>query len=107
MKYFEAVVPATVMLMEPVVGSLLGVVTGTASLPDLQTWIGNAVVATGTFIVIYSGSSKTEKIDATEALRPSNDDAAVAGILKSPLIRKNPPLRATKQQHTKIVWDHE
>ena len=107
MKYFEAVVPATVMLMEPVVGSLLGVVTGTASLPDLQTWIGNAVVATGTFIVIYSGSSKTEKIDATDALRPSNDDAAVAGILKSPLIRKNPPLRATKQQHTKIVWDHE
>ena len=90
MKYFEPVVPATVMLMEPVVGSLLGVVTGTASLPGLQTWIGNVIVGLGTFIVIYSGSSKTEKIDATEALRQSRDGSFVSSVMKSPLIRKNP-----------------
>ena len=107
MKYFAAIVPATVMLMEPVVGSLLGVATGTASLPGLQTWIGNAVVAAGTFLVVYSGSSKTEKIDATEALRPSSDDASVVGIMKSPLIRKNPPsMLASEQNHAKVVWDH-
>ena len=90
MKYFEPIVPATVMLMEPVVGSLLGVATGTASLPGLQTWIGNVIVGFGTFIVIYSGSSKTQKIDATEALRQSRDGSFVSSVMKSPLIRKNP-----------------
>jgi hypothetical protein len=39
-------------------------------MPGIQTWFGDLVVAGGTFLVIYSGSSKKESIDATEALRP-------------------------------------
>jgi len=48
MKYFDPIVPATVMLMEPVVGALLGVAAGTAKLPGTQTWLGDLVVAAGT-----------------------------------------------------------
>eukprot|EP00339_Tiarina_fusa_P015204 CAMPEP_0117080070 /NCGR_PEP_ID=MMETSP0472-20121206/56501_1 /TAXON_ID=693140 ORGANISM="Tiarina fusus, Strain LIS" /NCGR_SAMPLE_ID=MMETSP0472 /ASSEMBLY_ACC=CAM_ASM_000603 /LENGTH=213 /DNA_ID=CAMNT_0004807573 /DNA_START=187 /DNA_END=825 /DNA_ORIENTATION=- len=40
LKYFDAIVPATVMLLEPVVGALLGTIAGTAPLPGLQTWFG-------------------------------------------------------------------
>ena len=47
MKYFEPIVPATVMLMEPVVGALLGVAAGTAPFPGIQTWFGDLVVAAG------------------------------------------------------------
>mmetsp|Transcript_25651 Transcript_25651/g.60714 ORF Transcript_25651/g.60714 Transcript_25651/m.60714 type:complete len:841 (-) Transcript_25651:174-2696(-) len=87
MKYFEPIVPASAMLMEPVVGSLLGVLARTSAMPGLQTWIGDAIVAGGTFLVIYSGAKKTEKIDATEALRPSagggDDASAVVSLLKS------------------------
>jgi drug/metabolite transporter (DMT)-like permease len=103
MKYFDPLVPATVMLLEPVVGALLGVAAGTAKLPGLQTWLGDLVVACGTFMVIYSGSSKKESIDATEALRPrvsapgggGGDDTTLrtadAGAIKSPLLPRHSP----------------
>jgi drug/metabolite transporter (DMT)-like permease len=41
MKYFDPLVPATVMLLEPAIGALLGVAAGTAKLPGLQTWLGD------------------------------------------------------------------
>ncbi|KAG7347462.1 EamA-like transporter family protein [Nitzschia inconspicua] len=101
MKYFDPLVPATVMLLEPAIGGLLGVATGTAKLPGLQTWLGNLVVAGGTFLVIYSGSNKKESIDATEALRPRTggdilgDEAGTkesdSFVIKSPLLPRRSP----------------
>jgi drug/metabolite transporter (DMT)-like permease len=41
MKYFDPLVPATVMLLEPAIGALFGVAAGTANLPGLQTWLGD------------------------------------------------------------------
>ena len=70
MKYFDPIVPATVMLLEPVIGAFLGTLAGTAPLPGLQTWFGDLIVACGTFLVIKAGAKTTESIDATEALRP-------------------------------------
>lgn len=86
MKYFQPLVPATVMLLEPVVGALLGTAAGTAPFPGLQTWIGDLIVAGGTFLVIKAGASKTESIDATEALRSTTND-----VLQSPLLKNGPP----------------
>mmetsp|Transcript_21668 Transcript_21668/g.38098 ORF Transcript_21668/g.38098 Transcript_21668/m.38098 type:complete len:744 (+) Transcript_21668:70-2301(+) len=95
MKYFDPLVPATVMLLEPVVGALLGVAARTTSLPGIQTWLGDLVVACGTFLVIYSGSSKKESYDASEALRPrlvgSGDALKVPSVVKSPLLPRNSP----------------
>jgi len=99
MKYFDPIVPATVMLLEPVVGALLGTAAGTAPLPGLQTWLGDLVVAGGTFLVIRAGATKTESIDATEALRPRiTDDKS---LTKSPLLRKKGP----GDPNVKVVWD--
>lgn len=106
LKYFDPVVPSSVMLMEPVVGSLLGVLAGTSTLPGSQTWFGDLIVAAGTFLVIRSGSRKTEKIEATEALRTfaTKDDASTIASFKSPLI----PRKRTKTEEdapAKVVWD--
>jgi hypothetical protein len=69
MKYFSPLVPATVMLLEPLVGALLGTAAGTAPWPGLETWLGDLVVAAGTFLVVRAGARTTESIDATDALR--------------------------------------
>jgi len=104
LKYFEAIVPATVMLMEPVVGSLLGVATGTARFPSLAAWIGNAVVAAGTLCVVWSGSKKTEMIDATEAVRPSREDEEMSVItLTSSALKRN--IGRSKDTNTQVVWE--
>lgn len=115
MKYFEPIVPASVMLMEPVVGSLLGTLSGATALPGMQTWMGDAVVAAGTFLVIWSGAKKTEKIEATDALRPStgDDSSTVATLLKSPAAstssRKKPfpssPSKSDGPAPARVVWD--
>ena len=106
LKYFDPVVPSSVMLMEPVVGSLLGVLAGTAALPGAQTWFGDLIVAGGTFLVIRSGSKTTEKIEANEALRTfaTGDDASTVASFKNPLI----PRKRTKTEEdapAKVVWD--
>ena len=129
MKYFDPIVPATVMLMEPVVGALLGVVTGTAQMPGIQTWIGDVIVAAGTFCVIWSGSHKTETMDATKALRSTGggagkeeDNTSVASVLQNPLRHCSQPpaangrkplpstdsdsvLEDEKSSVAKVVWD--
>ena len=129
MKYFDPIVPATVMLMEPFVGALLGVVSGTAQMPGLHTWIGDVIVAAGTFCVIWSGSQKTETMDATKALRPTERGAgkeegntSVASALQNPLrhCSQSPAVNGWKQvpsadgcsvlddeksSVTKVVWD--
>ena len=61
------------MLMEPVVGVFMGFWVGVASLPTAQTWIGSAIVTSGSRLVVYSGSTKTESIDATKAVRSRSD----------------------------------
>mmetsp|Transcript_1071 Transcript_1071/g.1724 ORF Transcript_1071/g.1724 Transcript_1071/m.1724 type:complete len:664 (+) Transcript_1071:64-2055(+) len=73
LKYFDSVVIATIMLMEPVIAVFIGFWAGVSSLPGMQTWIGDAIVTMGSGMVIYSGSSKTESIDATKAVRPKHE----------------------------------
>ena len=70
LKYFDSVVIATIMLMEPVVAAFIQFWVGLDGLPGTQTWIGDAIVTIGSALVIYSGSKKTEHIDATKAVRP-------------------------------------
>ena len=68
MKYFDPVVISMVMLTEPVIAAFLGVLVGVDQLPGMQVWIGDAIVCTGSVLVIYSGSRKKESIDATKSL---------------------------------------
>jgi drug/metabolite transporter (DMT)-like permease len=93
MKYFEPVVVSTVMLMEPVLGALMGVAAGLDPLPGLQTWIGDGVVTVGIVLVVWSGAKTTETIDATEALLQVGDEDVSGGVgvplLRSPVVAKS------------------
>ena len=98
MKYFDPVVVAMVMLMEPVIALFQGIAVGVATLPGPITWLGNAVVVSGSLIVIWSGSKKTETVDATDALHQTetelvkslNCSIKIKGsrLMKSPMIRR-------------------
>lgn len=99
MKYFDPVVVAMVMLMEPVIALFQGIAVGVATLPGWVTWLGNAVVVSGSVIVIWSGSKKTETVDATDALHQTENELVkslnrsirIKGsrLMKSPLIRRD------------------
>ena len=47
MKYFDPVVVAMVMLMEPIVATLLGLALGVSTFPSWVTWAGDGVVMVG------------------------------------------------------------
>lgn len=53
MQYFDNLVISSAALMEPVIAEFLAFGLGVGSLPGVQGWIGNALVAGGTFAVIY------------------------------------------------------
>jgi len=99
MKYFDPVVVAMVMLMEPVIALFQGIAVGVATLPGWITWLGNLVVVSGSVIVIWSGSKKTETVDATDALHQTENELVkslncsikIKGsrLMKSPLIRRD------------------
>ena len=98
MKYFDAVVVSMVMLMEPVIALFQGMAVGVATIPGWMTWLGNAVVVSGSLIVIWSGSKKTETVDATDALHQTETELVksldcsikIKGsrLMKSPMIRR-------------------
>eukprot|EP00957_Ditylum_brightwellii_P077206 5866821-Ditylum_brightwellii.AAC.1 len=91
--------------MEPVIAVFIGVWAGVSSLPGMHVWIGDAIVTLGSGLVIYSGSSKTELIDATKAVRSKHgaidigsssegheqgEDQLHAKMLHTPVIMKRP-----------------
>jgi drug/metabolite transporter (DMT)-like permease len=53
MQYFDNLVISSATLLEPVVAELMASFVGVGSLPGWQGWLGNALVAVGTFAVIY------------------------------------------------------
>jgi drug/metabolite transporter (DMT)-like permease len=95
MKYFEAVVVSTVMLMEPALGAIMGALAGSDPMPGPVTWLGNAIVTVGIALVVWSGAKTTETIDATKALTPAN---AVVAATKSPHAQRWKPVTRMRQE---------
>ena len=56
MQYFENLVISTAGLMEPVVAEFMAFAFGVGFLPGWKGWVGNVLVACGTFAVIYPSS---------------------------------------------------
>lgn len=81
MKYFDPIVVSVVMLMEPIIASVLGVAAGVDHVPGLVTIAGSTLIIVGTALVIVSNASRTESIDATEAV--STTSAALPKSLTS------------------------
>lgn len=53
MQYFDNLVISSAALCEPVMAEFMAFAFGVGNLPGIQGWIGNALVAGGTFAVIY------------------------------------------------------
>jgi drug/metabolite transporter (DMT)-like permease len=53
MQFFDNLVICVAALMEPVVAESLAVMLGVGFLPGWKGWLGNALVAAGTFAVVY------------------------------------------------------
>ena len=68
MHYFDKLIISVAGLMEPVVSMLLAYAMGVGFLPGWKGWLGNALVAGGTFSVIYTTSKKSEKEDTAKKL---------------------------------------
>jgi drug/metabolite transporter (DMT)-like permease len=58
MQYFDNLVISVASLMEPVVAELMAAVMGVSTLPGPMGWLGNALVALGTFAVVYPTPGK-------------------------------------------------
>ena len=99
LKYFDSIVVSVIMLMEPVVGVFIGRWVGVDSLPSARTWIGSAIVTVGSGLVVYSGATKTESIDATQAVRPR---ATSVDCGKSSATRSTQTTRV-EMRHTPIM----
>lgn len=68
MKYFAPIVVSVVMLVEPILATFMGVAVGVDVFPGLLTIGGSLLIIAGTALVVASNSSKTQTIDATQAM---------------------------------------
>ncbi|GMF23610.1 unnamed protein product [Phytophthora lilii] len=99
MKYFAPIVVSVVMLVEPVLAAFMGVAVGVDVFPGLLTIIGSLLIIAGTALVIVSNSSKTQTIDATQAMSftstamPRGLSSATAAGLKLPQTTPSANLR--------------
>ncbi|OQR87685.1 Drug/Metabolite Transporter (DMT) Superfamily [Achlya hypogyna] len=57
MAYFDPLVVSIVMLLEPIVATLLGILAGVATVPGLVTCVGSVIVIAGTTLVIATNAT--------------------------------------------------
>ena len=66
MKYFDPIVISVVMLAEPLISTLMGVVIGVSPLPGIWTYVGGSIVILGSSVVMFGSKSSTESIQITD-----------------------------------------
>nr|CCA14071.1 Drug/Metabolite Transporter (DMT) Superfamily putative [Albugo laibachii Nc14] len=71
LKYFDPIVISIVMLAEPILACLFGVVLNVEAIPGLCTIAGALLILFGTFLVVKKNGSSTEVINATDAMSAS------------------------------------
>jgi hypothetical protein len=54
MEYFDNFIISSAALMEPVIAEFTAVIFGVGQWPGLWGWLGNVLVASGTFVVLYN-----------------------------------------------------
>lgn len=75
MKYFDPIVVSVVMLVEPAIANMMGVVVGVDALPGFLTVVGSLLVVAGTLLVIVANASHVETINATPAMSATTTSA--------------------------------
>jgi drug/metabolite transporter (DMT)-like permease len=89
MKYFDPIVVSVVMLLEPIIATIMGVVVGVDVIPGIVSMAGTILIIIGTTFVIMSNTKKVEFINATEAL---SNSTMPNGLSSRALLKKTPTL---------------
>jgi len=63
LKYVSPLVVSTAMLMEPIIGSVIGYYCGLQPLPDVYTWIGGGVLMVGLVLVVMGENEQADDIE--------------------------------------------
>lgn len=74
MQYFDNLVIAVAGLMQPVLATFTAFFIGVGLLPSIMGWIGNALVAGGTFAVVYKPPAQPTTTKSYEVVKKSLDD---------------------------------
>ena len=84
-KYISPVVISTSLLMEPLIGSLIGNALGVQGIPGPYTWVGGGILMAGLVLVVIAEDKKSKTADAfrerdekerIEGVDESSDDAS-------------------------------
>ena len=59
LRYLSPLLVSTALLMEPLVGSLLGAIAGVQGIPGIYTFLGGPVVISGLMMIVYGESRKS------------------------------------------------
>ena len=66
MKFVPGVSISVFMMLEPLAGSIMGVILGVTAMPDLYTLVGGTILIGGAILVILYTRDSSEEIDVTE-----------------------------------------
>lgn len=66
MQYFDNLVISVAVLMQPVAAEFMAYALGVSSLPGWLGWLGNFLVAGGTFAVVCSPKTDKEPAELTD-----------------------------------------
>jgi len=66
LKYISPLTISTAMLLEPLLGSIMGYFLGMQSLPGTSTWVGGFVLLFGLFLVVLGGEEEEEEEEEEE-----------------------------------------
>jgi drug/metabolite transporter (DMT)-like permease len=58
LRYLSPLLVSTALLMEPLIGSLLGAIAGVQGIPGIYTFLGGPVVICGLLMIVYGESPK-------------------------------------------------
>ncbi len=80
LKHVSPLIISTSMLMEPILGSIIGYFCGLQPLPDLSTWIGGGVLMTGLVLVVMGENESDRRHEG--AVRNEEEDVETKMNLK-------------------------
>jgi len=67
MKYFDPLIVSVVMIMEPIVATVQGMIVGVSVLPSTWGLVGAAIVLVGSGLVVASSGSHEDKVETAVA----------------------------------------
>ena len=72
LRYLSPLLVSTALLMEPLVGSLIGAIAGVQGIPGIYTFLGGPIVICGLMMIVYGESRKDDENDNLKRSKEAN-----------------------------------